>query len=185
VSSALLLLAAPILGFIAAAIKVEDGALAPVLYRQERVGLKGQTFTILKFRSMVPDAELSGNAKWAVPGDRRVTRVGRIIRRTRLDELPQLLNVLIGDMSLVGPRPERPEFVKELSKNIPYYHQRHCVKPGITGWAQVCYPYGASLRDAKEKLQYDLYYVKHRGLMLDLLIVLQTAEVILWGKGAR
>jgi lipopolysaccharide/colanic/teichoic acid biosynthesis glycosyltransferase len=133
---------------------------------------------------MRENAEEDG-AVWALPRDPRITKVGACIRRTRIDELPQLINVLRGDMSFVGPRPERPEFVEQLSKSIPYYRSRHAVKPGITGWAQLCYPYGASDKEALEKLQYDLYYVKHRSLILDLAIVVQTVEVVLWGKGAR
>jgi lipopolysaccharide/colanic/teichoic acid biosynthesis glycosyltransferase len=133
---------------------------------------------------MRKDAEASG-VQWATKDDRRVTRVGAIIRKLRLDELPQLLNVLGGDMRLIGPRPERPEFVKQLSERIPYYQERHCVKPGLTGWAQLSYPYGSSEKDALEKLQFDLYYVKNQSLVFDLVILLQTVEVVLWGKGAR
>jgi lipopolysaccharide/colanic/teichoic acid biosynthesis glycosyltransferase len=144
----------------------------------------GREFKLLKFRSMKKDAE-TGEARWAARDDPRVTRVGRFTRKTRIDELPQLLNVIKGDMRLIGPRPERPEFVKELSTKIPYYHQRHCVKPGLTGWAQLCYPYGSSERDALEKLQFDLYYVKNQSLIFDLMILLQTVEVVLWSKGAR
>jgi len=142
-------------------------------------------FRVLKFRSMRVDAEKDGRARWATANDDRVTRVGRFIRKVRIDELPQLFNVLAGRMSFVGPRPERPEFVKELNEKIPYYDVRHAVKPGITGWAQLCYPYGASEQDATEKLQYDLYYVKNHSLVFDILILLQTVEVILFGKGAR
>jgi sugar transferase (PEP-CTERM system associated) len=166
------------------AIKLEDGWRAPALYSQERVGLGGRTFKVLKFRSMRPDAESSG-AQWAQRRDPRVTRVGAIIRKLRIDELPQIINVLRGHMSFVGPRPERPEFVAHLAEKIPYYVQRHCVKPGITGWAQLCYPYGSSEQDALEKLQYDLYYIKNNSLMFDLAILVQTAEVVLLGKGAR
>lgn len=167
------------------AIKLEDGWSAPVFYLQERVGMEGRVFNLRKFRSMRVDAEAAGQARWASKDDPRVTRVGRFIRKTRIDELPQLLNVLSGDMCFVGPRPERPQFVDQLSERIPYYRERHWVKPGITGWAQLCYPYGASERDAKEKLQYDLYYVKHRNIAFDLMILLETAEVVLWGRGAR
>jgi sugar transferase (PEP-CTERM system associated) len=167
------------------AIKVEDGLRAPVLYRQERVGLGGRVFRLMKFRSMRIDAEAPGEARWAQRNDPRVTRVGAVIRTLRIDELPQILNVLRGDMSLVGPRPERPEFVADLAERIPYYLERHCVKPGITGWAQLCYPYGSSEQDALEKLQYDLYYIKNNSLLLDLVILVQTAEVALFGKGAR
>jgi lipopolysaccharide/colanic/teichoic acid biosynthesis glycosyltransferase len=157
----------------------------PVLYVQERVGLDGKPFNVMKFRSMQTDAEQAGQAIWAQQNDPRVTRVGAFMRKTRLDELPQLFNVLRGDMSFVGPRPERPVFVEELDERIPYYKQRHRVKPGITGWAQLCYPYGASVEDAKEKLQYDLYYLKNHSLLLDLIILLQTVEVVLVGDGAR
>ncbi|MDH4023556.1 MAG: TIGR03013 family PEP-CTERM/XrtA system glycosyltransferase [Gammaproteobacteria bacterium] len=184
VSLVLLLPALPLMLVTAIAIRLEDGLRAPVFYQQSRVGRYNQPFKILKLRSMCQDAEEEG-AVWALPRDPRITRVGAIIRKTRIDELPQLLNVLRGDMSFVGPRPERPEFVAELAKSLPYYRSRHAVKPGITGWAQLCYPYGASTSDALEKLQYDLFYVKHRSLILDLVIVLQTVEVVLWGKGAR
>jgi lipopolysaccharide/colanic/teichoic acid biosynthesis glycosyltransferase len=167
------------------AIKLEDGPFAPVLYRQKRVGYEGRLFDVLKFRSMHPDAEHDGQARWAQADDERITRVGHLIRKVRVDELPQILNVLRGDMSFVGPRPERPEFVAALNERIPYYRERHCVKPGITGWAQLCYPYGSSEHDAAEKLQYDLYYVKNHSLMFDVMILLQTAEVVLWRKGGR
>ncbi len=140
---------------------------------------------LLKFRSMCADAESDGAPRWAQTGDPRVTRVGRLIRKLRIDELPQLWNVLRGDMSFVGPRPERPSFVADFTGQIPFYEERHCVKPGITGWAQINYPYGASLEDARNKLSYDLYYVKNHGLFLDLVIVLQTIRVILWADGAR
>jgi lipopolysaccharide/colanic/teichoic acid biosynthesis glycosyltransferase len=142
-------------------------------------------FELLKFRSMSVDAEKDGEAVWAQHNDSRITRVGQVIRKFRLDELPQLLNVLRGQMSFVGPRPERPEFVADLNEKIPYYRERHCVKPGITGWAQLSYSYGSSEQDALEKLQYDLYYVKNHSLLFDTMILLQTAEVIIWGKGAR
>jgi sugar transferase (PEP-CTERM system associated) len=184
-SFALLVIAAPFMLLTMLAIKLEDGVGAPVLYGQPRVGYAGRVFRVLKFRSMRVDAEKDGKARWAQANDDRVTRVGRFIRKTRIDELPQLLNVLRGNMSFVGPRPERPEFVKQLSETIPYYEERLAVKPGITGWAQLCYPYGASEQDAIEKLQYDLYYVKNHGLLFDILILLQTVEVILLGKGAR
>jgi sugar transferase (PEP-CTERM system associated) len=166
------------------AIKIEDGWQAPALYRQARVGLGGKVFEVVKFRSMRQDAEQNG-AQWAQHADPRVTRVGAIIRKLRIDELPQVFNVLRGHMSFVGPRPERPEFVAQLAERIPYYVQRHCVKPGITGWAQLCYPYGSSENDALEKLQYDLYYIKNNSLLFDLAILIQTAEVVLFGKGAR
>lgn len=185
VSIVLLMLTWPIAAVVWLAIKLEDGWSAPALYVQERVGLEGRIFRLKKFRSMRVDAEKHGQATWASKNDPRVTAVGRFIRKTRIDEIPQLLNVLAGDMCFVGPRPERPQFVDLFCERIPYYRERHWVKPGITGWAQLCYPYGASERDAKEKLQYDLYYVKHRNLMFDLFILLETAEVILWGRGAR
>ncbi len=183
-SLVLLIIAAPVMLLTMLAIKIEDGLRAPVFYGQLRVGYANRTFRVLKFRSMRIDAEKNG-AVWAQANDDRVTRVGRFTRKTRLDELPQLLNVLSGQMSFVGPRPERPEFVQKLAESIPYYSERHAVKPGITGWAQLCYPYGASEKDAIEKLQYDLYYVKNHGLLFDILILLQTVEVILLGKGAR
>ncbi len=184
-SFALLLLALPVMAITVLAIKIEEGISAPVLYGQPRVGYGGRVFRVLKFRSMRVDAEKDGRARWATANDDRVTRVGRFIRKVRIDELPQLFNVLSGRMSFVGPRPERPEFVKQLNESIPYYDVRHAVKPGITGWAQLCYPYGASEQDATEKLQYDLYYVKNHSLVFDFLILLQTVEVILFGKGAR
>ena len=168
----------------ALAIKIEDGASAPVLYRQIRTGFLGRPFGVMKFRSMTVDAERAG-AQWATKNDARVTRVGALIRQTRVDELPQILNVLRGDMSFVGPRPERPHFVEQLQEQIPYYRERHAVKPGITGWAQVCYPYGASLRDSVQKQEFDLFYIKNHTIFLDLLILCQTAEVVLFGKGAR
>ncbi len=185
ISATMLLFSSPIMLLVAFAIKCEDGLSAPVLYRQRRVGKGNRHFEILKFRSMSVDAEADGKAVWAKKDDRRITRVGDFLRKARLDELPQLLNVLRGEMSLVGPRPERPEFVDELQKKIPYYSERHSVKPGITGWAQLRYAYGSSDEDAVEKLQYDLYYIKNQSLMLDIMILLQTVEVVLWGKGAR
>jgi lipopolysaccharide/colanic/teichoic acid biosynthesis glycosyltransferase len=157
----------------------------PILYRQERVGEFGRTFNIMKFRSMRQDAESDGTPRWAQKDDNRITRIGRIIRLLRIDELPQIFNVLRGDMSFVGPRPERPYFVKELVKEVPYYQSRHTVKPGITGWAQIRYSYGSSTEDAVKKLQYDLYYAKNHSLFLDVVILLQTAEVVLFGRGAR
>ncbi len=184
-SLCVLLLAWPIMLLTVVAIKFEDGIHAPIFYRQTRVGLVGAHFQVLKFRSMRTDAEQAGAPKWAIPGDARVTRVGAFIRKMRIDEIPQVLNVLKGEMSFVGPRPERPEFVDQLSERIPYYRERHWVKPGITGWAQLCYPYGSSELDAAEKLQYDLYYVKNQSLIFDLVILVQTAEVVLFGKGAR
>jgi len=185
VSGAFLALAWPLMLATAAAIWCESGGRGPVLYRQVRVGKNGVPFGILKFRSMRVDAESGGKPRWADATDARVTRVGALIRKLRIDELPQLVNVLKGQMSFVGPRPERPEFVAELAAKIPYYQLRHRVNPGITGWAQISYPYGASVRDAREKLQYDLYYIKNYSLFLDLTILLQTAQVVLWGQGAR
>jgi len=183
VSAAMLVVSLPIMLLTALLIKLESPG--PVLYRQERVGQGGRNFTILKFRSMCVDAEKDGKPRWAGQNDSRVTLTGRCIRRTRIDELPQIFNVFFGDMSFVGPRPERPYFVQDLTQKIPYYGVRHTVKPGITGWAQVRYPYGATDEDAMHKLQYDLYYVKNHSLFLDLMILFQTAQVVVWGKGVR
>lgn len=183
VSTIMLLATLPIMALTALLIKLESPG--PVLYRQERVGQGGRPFTILKFRSMCVDAEKDGRPRWARQNDSRVTLTGRFIRRTRIDELPQIFNVFFGDMSFVGPRPERPYFVQDLTQKIPYYGVRHTVKPGITGWAQVRYPYGATDEDAMHKLQYDLYYVKNHSLFLDLMILFQTAQVVVWGKGVR
>ena len=185
VSGALLVVGLPFMILIALAIKIEDGLSAPVFYKQVRVGQGNATFNILKFRSMREDAEVDGKAVWASEDDSRVTRVGNVLRKSRLDELPQVFNVFAGQMSIVGPRPERPQFVHELEENIPYYSERHFVKPGLTGWAQLKYSYGASEEDAAEKLQYDLYYVKNQTTLLDISIIVQTVEVVLWGKGAR
>lgn len=182
-SGLLLLIALPVIIVTALSIRIEGGG--PIFYRQERVGQGGRVFEILKFRSMRNDAERDGKPTWAISNDSRITRIGRFIRRTRIDELPQIINVLRGEMSFVGPRPERPFFVRQLVQEIPFYAARHSVKPGITGWAQVRYPYGASLQDASQKLQFDLYYVKNHSLFLDLLILVETVEVVLWGKGAR
>jgi exopolysaccharide biosynthesis polyprenyl glycosylphosphotransferase len=182
-SIVLLVLTLPLMLMTALAIKLESPG--PLLYRQERVGLHGTPFTVFKFRSMRNDAEAGGTPQWASKGDARVTRIGALIRPTRIDELPQLFNVLRGDMSLVGPRPERPHFVEQLAAAIPFYEQRSRVKPGITGWAQINYPYGASVEDAREKLSFDLYYLKNRGLFLDLFILLATVRVILFREGAR
>lgn len=157
----------------------------PIFYRQERVGLAGRSFTLIKFRSMSVDAEAGGRPRWAQQKDSRVTRVGAFIRSTRIDELPQLLNVLCGEMSFVGPRPERPHFVEQLAEIIPFYRERSYVKPGITGWAQVNFPYGASVEDARQKLSYDLYYVKNRSFLLDIIILFSTIRVILFREGAR
>ena len=184
-SSALLLVTAPVMLMAAVAILIESGSRGPIIYRQTRVGQGGKPFRLMKFRSMVVDAEQDGVAQWAQKGDSRVTRVGCCMRKTRIDELPQIFNVFKGDMSFVGPRPERPEFVEKLSEKIPFYLARHRVKPGITGWAQICYPYGASEEDAIQKMQYDFYYVKNHSWFLDLMILLNTVEVVLWGKGAR
>ena len=185
VSGALLLVSWPVMLLVVLAIKMEDGVSASVMYRQRRVGRGGVPFDVLKFRSMSEDAEADGVAVWATQNDSRITRVGNFLRNSRLDELPQVLNVLAGQMSIVGPRPERPEFVDELQENVPYYSERHVLQPGVTGWAQLKYSYGASEEDAIEKLQYDLYYIKNQTIMLDILIILQTVEVVLWGKGAR
>ena len=183
VSGSFLLLFSPLMMLTALLIRLESRG--PVFYTQERVGQFGRSFTIYKFRSMRPNAEKKGAPVWARKNDDRTTRIGRFIRRTRIDELPQALNVFLGHMSFVGPRPERPYFVNELAEQIPYYHARHSVKPGITGWAQVKFPYGASVEDAMHKLQYDLYYVKNHSLFLDLMILLQTAQVVVLGKGVR
>jgi sugar transferase (PEP-CTERM system associated) len=182
VALGLLVLTLPLLVVTACLIKIESPG--PIFYHQDRMGLHGRIFTILKFRSMRVDAETDG-PRWAAKGDPRITRVGAIIRKLRIDELAQVLNVLRGDMSLVGPRPERPFFVAELTAAIPYYAERHWVRPGITGWAQINFPYGASTEDARRKLTYDLYYVKNRSVFLDFVILLQTARVIFWNYGAR
>lgn len=176
------LIAAPVMVLTAIAIRLESPG--PVFYRQERVGENGRPFTLCKFRSMRTDAEQNGTPIWAIDGDDRITRVGRFIRHTRLDELPQVWNVMLGDMSFVGPRPERQYFVEALAKEIPFYQQRHAVKPGLTGWAQVKYRYGASVEDAMEKLRYDLYYIKHLSVFFDLTIVFDTVKVVLFRKGA-
>ncbi len=180
----LLLVSWPFMLIVAIAILMESRFKGPILYRQVRVGEMDKEFEVLKFRSMRTDAEMHG-AQMASKNDNRVTKVGTVIRKFRLDELPQIWNVLRGDMSFVGPRPERPHFVDQFDKNIPYYRKRHRVKPGITGWAQLCYPYGDNEYDAMRKLQYDLYYVKNYSLFLDFTIIIHTVEVILWGKGAR
>ncbi|HET9834890.1 MAG TPA: TIGR03013 family XrtA/PEP-CTERM system glycosyltransferase [Rhodanobacteraceae bacterium] len=185
VALAVLALAWPLMLVVALAIRIESGPGAPVLYRQERVGEHGRTFFLVKFRSMRTDAERDGVARFARADDDRVTRVGKFIRKARLDELPQLWNVLRGDMSFIGPRPERPQFVDDFNARIRYYPLRHCVKPGLTGWAQLRYAYGASREDAEEKLKFDLFYVKNHNLMFDLMILLQTVEVVLFGRGAR
>ena len=182
-ASLLMVLTAPLWAVTVLAIVVESRG--PIFYRQKRVGWKGRVFDILKFRSMVADAESAGRPVWASEDDPRVTRVGRVIRLLRIDELPQIINILKGDMSLIGPRPERPEFVAEFERQIPYYGLRHSVPPGITGWAQVNYPYGASVEDTIRKLEYDLYYVKNMSFFLDLKICLLTVGVVFFGHGAR
>ena len=182
-SGLLFVVALPIM--ILAAIAVALESRGPILYRQERVGLNGKPFNVIKFRSMRTDAEKDGKPRWAATNDDRITRVGHVIRRLRIDELPQIFNVLIGEMSLVGPRPERPFFVEQLTQQIPFFAVRHSVKPGVTGWAQVRYQYGATIEDAQEKLQYDLYYVKNHTLFLDLVVLFETIGVVLTGKGAR
>jgi sugar transferase (PEP-CTERM system associated) len=182
-ASILIVLASPIMLLTAIAIVIESGA--PILYMQERVGLNGRLFKVIKFRSMRTDAEKDGQPRWASAQDDRVTRVGRIIRKLRIDELPQLFSVLNGDMSLVGPRPERPYFVDKLTHELPYFAVRQSVKPGVTGWAQVRYHYGASVEDSAEKLQYDLYYVKNHTLFLDLVVLFETVGVVLTAKGAQ
>jgi len=184
-ATVLLVLGIPAMVAVALSIWIESRGSGPILFHQTRVGLGGRPFRLYKFRSMRADAEADGVARWATVGDPRVTRLGRFIRKTRLDEMPQLFNVLRGEMSLVGPRPERPEFVADLSSRLRYYPERHRVKPGLTGWAQLNYQYGSSIDDAKKKLEYDLYYVKNASLFLDLVILLETVEIVLWGKGAR
>ena len=168
-----------------AALCIKRDSPGSVFFLQERVGLSGRPFTLIKLRTMRPDAERETGARWAGENDPRITRTGRFLRKTRLDELPQLVNVLLGEMSLIGPRPERPEFVRELERRIPFYSERHCVKPGVTGWAQVRYRYGASVEDAAEKLRFDLYYAKNQSVLLDAEIVLRTFGIVLSGSGAR
>jgi sugar transferase (PEP-CTERM system associated) len=184
VASALLLIVVlPMIPFVMLAIRLDSDG--PILYRQRRVGFGGVHFYCYKFRTMRQDAEADTGATWAADDDPRITRVGRFLRSTRLDEIPQLWCVLKGDMAFVGPRPERPEFVEWLSHEIPYYGVRHSVRPGITGWAQVRYKYGNTLEDAKEKLQYDLYYIKNASIGLDVLIIFQTIKIVLLGRGAQ
>lgn len=182
-SIVLLIVSLPLAGATALAIRIESPG--PVFYKQERVGLKGKVFNIIKFRSMAVDAEREGNAVWAARNDPRITAIGRVIRKFRIDELPQIVNVLKGEMSLVGPRPERPEFVRQLTEEFGYYSERHRVKPGITGWAQLQYIYSDSIEGGLTKLQYDLYYIRHYSLLLDLFIVIQTVRVVLWPTGSR
>ena len=172
----------PVMLVVAIAIKLDSDG--PVFYSQERVGLHGRPFRIVKFRSMRADAEKNG-AMWATQTDPRITSVGKLIRKCRIDELPQLVNVIRGEMSLIGPRPERPVFVEELERQIKYYGQRHLIKPGLTGWAQVRYRYGSSIEDAREKLRYDLYYIKNQSPWLDALILLETVRIVLFGRGAH
>lgn len=182
-SAVLLVVVLPLLPFVVLAIKLDSAG--PVLYKQARVGRRGASFFCYKFRTMRRDAEADTGPTWARDDDPRITRVGRFLRLSRLDEIPQLWNVLDGDMSFVGPRPERPEFVNELSKQIPYYSARHAVRPGITGWAQIRYKYGNTVDDAREKLQYDLYYIKNASVALDLLIMFRTIKIVLLGRGAK
>lgn len=183
VSSAILILTLPLMILLGILIKLDSPG--PIFFRQERVGEAGRPFMLVKFRSMRQDAEAASGPVWAMEDDPRVTRVGRIIRKLRLDELPQILNVLKGEMSFVGPRPERPYFVEQLSEQIPFYSLRFAVKPGVTGWAQVRYPYGASIEDAREKLRYELYYIKNMSILFDLWIIFQTVKIVLFGRGAR
>jgi exopolysaccharide biosynthesis polyprenyl glycosylphosphotransferase len=183
IAAVLTILFSPLMLLVAIAVKFSSPG--PVLYGQKRVGLDDKTFTVYKFRSMYVDAEARTGAVWAQKDDPRITPVGRIIRRLRFDELPQLFNVLKGDMSIVGPRPERPEFVKTLTEQIPYYRQRHCVKPGITGWAQINYKYGDKLEDTVIKLEYDLYYIKNLALTLDTFIMFHTLKVMLFSETAQ
>jgi sugar transferase (PEP-CTERM system associated) len=178
-----MILSAPLMLLTAIAIKIDSRG--PILFSQERVGKNGKAFKLLKFRSMSTDAEAGTGPVWAQQNDPRITRVGKFIRRTRIDELPQFINVLKGDMHFVGPRPERPFFVEQLRKAIPYYWQRHSVEPGLTGWAQVRYPYGSTIEEACEKLKYDLYYIKNLSILLDLWIIFQTVKIVLLGRGAR
>ncbi|MCR5866259.1 TIGR03013 family XrtA/PEP-CTERM system glycosyltransferase [Aquincola sp. J276] len=182
-AAVLLVVSAPVMLVTMLLIRMESPG--PVFYRQQRVGLNGESFDVVKFRSMRNDAEKDGKPRWATAADDRITKVGRVIRKLRIDELPQLFNVLKGEMSIVGPRPERPFFVEKLTQEIPYYAVRHSIKPGVTGWAQVRYHYGATVEDSQEKLQFDLYYVKNHTLFLDLLILFETVAVVLTGKGAR
>ena len=184
-SLTMLIVTMPLLIASIIAILIESKGKGTIFYRQSRVGQGNKTFELLKFRSMCENAEAGTGAQWAVKNDARVTRVGRVLRKYRIDELPQLFNILKGEMSLVGPRPERPEFVGKLSEKIPFYSERHRVKPGLAGWAQMRYQYGSTENDAIEKLKYDLYYVKNSSLIFNLAILVQTAEIVLWGKGAR
>ncbi len=182
-SAVFLLAAAPLMLLTAVLIKLDSPG--PVLYSQERVGKNGRTFRVYKFRSMRTDAERDGPVWASREGDARTTRVGRVIRKIRVDEIPQFWNILKGEMNFVGPRPERPHFVRQLAEEIPFYEQRHLIPPGLTGWAQIKYPYGASIEDARQKLQYDLYYIKNQSLVLDAVIIFETVKTILFGRGAR
>jgi len=173
----------PIALLTAVLIKLESEG--PILYKQERVGKNGRVFELIKFRSMRVDAETNGDAVWASPNDGRATMVGRVIRKIRVDEIPQFWNILKGDMSFIGPRPERPQFVSMLADEIQFYDHRHLVAPGLTGWAQINYPYGASVEDAKRKLEYDLYYIKNQSFVLDVIILFETVKTILFGRGGR
>jgi sugar transferase (PEP-CTERM system associated) len=181
-SLVLLVLSIPLFAATAVAIWLESGS--PILFRQERTGLNERTFMILKFRSMTQDAE-KGGPQWAASADHRITRVGRWIRKYRIDELPQVINVLRGEMSIVGPRPERPEFVSMLEEQVPFYGLRHTLRPGITGWAQVKYQYGASVEETRTKLEHDLFYIKHLSIMLDFAVIFETIKVMLSGRGAK
>jgi sugar transferase (PEP-CTERM system associated) len=181
----LILLTSPLMLAVSIVSLIESRGKSSILYFQSRIGCGGVTFRLCKFRSMVPNAERDGEALWASKNDSRVTRIGGFLRRYRVDELPQLFNILKGQMSLVGPRPERPKFVQELSEEIPYYIERHTIKPGLAGWAQLMYPYGSSILDAKKKLEYDLYYIKHASVAFDIIILIRTIEVVLLGKGAH
>jgi exopolysaccharide biosynthesis polyprenyl glycosylphosphotransferase len=176
------ILSFPIMIITAILIKLESRG--PVFYKQERVGKNGKTFVLTKFRSMKVDAEQDGPV-WARKGDDRTTRVGKIIRKIRVDEIPQFWNILRGEMAFVGPRPERPHFVAQLAEQIPYYEQRHLIAPGLTGWAQIKYPYGSSIEDARHKLEYDLFYIKNHTLLFDLIILFETFKIILFGRGAQ
>jgi exopolysaccharide biosynthesis polyprenyl glycosylphosphotransferase len=178
-----LLIASPVMAIVAIAVRATSKG--PALYHQERVGQGGRIFTVHKFRSMRQDAEAGTGAVWAKAKDPRITPIGKFLRRTRLDEIPQLLNVLVGDMSMVGPRPERPEFVGQLTEKIPFYGLRHSVRPGVTGWAQVRYTYGASIEDAMEKLQYDLFYIKHMTVAFDLYVMFSTIKTVVLRRGAQ
>ncbi|MFZ1702495.1 MAG: TIGR03013 family XrtA/PEP-CTERM system glycosyltransferase [Pyrinomonadaceae bacterium] len=170
---------------IVTAILIKIDSRGPIFYKQERVGMSGRVFNVIKFRSMKIDAEADGKPMWAASNDERVTRIGKVIRKLRIDEIPQFWNILKGEMNFVGPRPERPHFVKQLATEVPYFEHRHLVAPGLTGWAQIKYPYGASVADAIQKLQYDLYYIKNQSLTLDLVIVFETVKTVLFGKGGR